>query len=128
MALGHHRFQWLHVAAFVQPTSGETVWYLCSRINKPGFELLLAAFARESGAGRERHIVLVLDNAGWHGPKGLAVPDGITLVFLPPTARNSNPPSGSGRCSTRRWPTSTSPPWPTSTPPSPNAAPASTPP
>ena len=24
------------------------------------------------------------DNAGWHGPKGLAVPDGITLAFLPP--------------------------------------------
>lgn len=91
MALGHHRFQWLHVAAFVQPTSGETVWYLCSRINKPGFELLLAAFARESGAGRERHIVLVLDNAGWHGPKGLAVPDGITLVFLPPYSPELQP-------------------------------------
>ena len=25
----------------------------------------------------------MLDNAGWHGPKGLAVQDGITLVFLP---------------------------------------------
>ncbi len=41
-ALGHHRFQWLHVAAFVQPTSGETVWYLCTRVNKPAFEPLLA--------------------------------------------------------------------------------------
>jgi len=26
----------------------------------------------------------VLDDAGRHGPEGLAVPDGITLVFLPP--------------------------------------------
>ena len=28
IALGHPRDQWLHVVAFVQPTSGETVWYL----------------------------------------------------------------------------------------------------
>jgi len=26
--------------------------------------------------------VSVLDNAGWHGPKDLAVPDGVTPVFL----------------------------------------------
>ncbi len=75
----------------MQPSSGETVWYLCTRINKPAFETRLAAFARESGAGRRRHIVLVLDNAGWHGPKGLAVPDGITLVFLPPYSPELQP-------------------------------------
>jgi transposase len=84
IALGHHRYQWLHVVAFVQPTSGETVWYLATGLSKPFFEALLAAFARQTGAGRRRHIVLVLDNAGWHGPEGLAVPDGISLVFLPP--------------------------------------------
>src|SRR5918993_4824275 len=71
IALGHHRYQWLHVVAFVQPTSGETVWYLASGLSKPFFEALLAGFARKAGAGRERHIVLVLDNAGWHGPEGL---------------------------------------------------------
>jgi transposase len=71
------------VIAFVQPTSGETVWYLSAGLSKPFFAELLAAFARETGAGRERSIVLVLDNAGWHGPQGLAVPDGIGLVFLP---------------------------------------------
>ena len=70
--------------AFVQPTSGETVWYLCSGLSKPFFEELLAAFARQVGAGRERHVILVLDDAGWHGPEGLAVPEGISLVFLPP--------------------------------------------
>ena len=84
IALGHHRYRWLHVIAFVQPTSGEAVWYLSTGLSKPFFEALLAAFARETGAGRERHIVLVLDNAGWHGPKDLAVPEGISLVFLPP--------------------------------------------
>ena len=68
----------------MQPTSGEAVWYLSTGLSKPFFAELLVAFARETGAGRERHIILVLDNAGWHGPEGLAVPEGISLVFLPP--------------------------------------------
>jgi transposase len=79
------------VIAFVQPTSGETVWYLSTGLSKPFFEALLAAFARQTGAGRERSVVLVLDNAGWHGPKGLAVPDGISLVFLPPYSPELQP-------------------------------------
>src|SRR5918995_3527435 len=91
IALGHHRYRWLHVVAFVQPTSGETIWYLCSGLSKPFFEALLAGFARKAGAGRERHIVLVLDNAGWHGPEGLVVPEGISLVFLPPYSPELQP-------------------------------------
>lgn len=90
-ALGHHRFEWLHVAAFVQPTTGETVWYLCTGLNEPFFAALLAEFARAVGAGRERHVVLALDNAGWHGPENLAVPEGITLVFLPPYSPELQP-------------------------------------
>ena len=91
IALGHHRYKWLHVTAFVQPTSGEAVWFLSTGLSKPFFEALLASFAQQTGAGRERHIVLVLDNAGWHGPKGLTVSDGITLVFLPPYSPELQP-------------------------------------
>jgi transposase len=75
----------------VQPTSGETTWYLATGLSKPFFADLLAAFARQIGAGRKRHIILVLDNAGWHGPEGLAVPDGISLVFLPPYSPELQP-------------------------------------
>ena len=91
IALGHHRSRWPHVIAFVRPTSGEAVWYLSSRLSKPFFAELLAAFARETGAGRERSIVLVLDDAGRHGLEGLAVPDGIGLVFLPPDSPELQP-------------------------------------
>jgi len=91
IALGHHRFEWLHLTAFVEPTSGETVWYLSNAVNKPFFEAVLAKFADEVGAGRDRIIVLVLDNAGWHGPVGLNIPDGIKLVFLPPYSPELQP-------------------------------------
>lgn len=84
VALGHHRFEWLYVTAFVAPATGETVWYLSNGIDKRLFERMLAAFARETGAGRDRIFLLVLDGAGWHTEPGLAVPEGIRLVYLPP--------------------------------------------
>ncbi len=75
----------------MRPTSGEVVRYLSTGLSKPSFAALLAAFARQTGAGRERHVVLVLDDAGRHGPEGLAVPDGISLVFLPPYSPELQP-------------------------------------
>ena len=83
IAPGHHRFQWLYVTAFVSPATGESFWYLSTRVSKALFEETLALFAREVGAGPERIVLLVLDGAGWHTAP-LAVPDGIRLVFLPP--------------------------------------------
>src|SRR3954451_15808784 len=83
IALGHHRYKWVYVTAFVQPTSGETFWYVSNGVSKPFFAALLALFAREAGAGRERIIVLVLDNAGWHTAPNLVVPEGLRLVYLP---------------------------------------------
>src|SRR3954466_14769645 len=87
-APGHHRFEWLYVIAFVQPTSGEVFWYLANGVSKPFFEAL---FAREAGAGRDRIIVLVLDNAGRHTEPGLAVPEGVRLVHLPPYSPELQP-------------------------------------
>ena len=83
IALGHHRYKWLYVTAFTQPLSGETIWYLSTGVSKAFFAALLAAFAEESAAGRERSLVLVLDQAGWHTEPNLRVPDGIRLFHLP---------------------------------------------
>lgn len=84
IASGHHRFEWLYVTAFVSPATGEGFWYISNGVSKPFFEALLATFAEEVGAGRDRIIVLILDNAGWHGELNLKVPEGIRLLFLPP--------------------------------------------
>lgn len=71
------------MTAFVCPSTGESEWYLTSRVSKPLFEKILADFARLSGAGVTRRIILTVDNAGWHGPEGLRVPDGLRLIYLP---------------------------------------------
>lgn len=83
IALGHHRFEWLYVTGFVEPATGQTVWNVSNAVCKEMFELILADFAKSIGAGANKRIVLQIDNAGWHGPENLAVPDGIRFVFQP---------------------------------------------
>ncbi len=90
-ALRHHRFEWLYVTAFVRPATGETVRYLSNGVSKPLFAGLLAACATAVGAGPDKRVVLLLDNAGFHTRPNLAVPDGIRLVYLPPYSPELQP-------------------------------------
>jgi transposase len=71
--------------------TGESFWYLLTGVDKDLFAETLALFAREAGAGQDRVILLVLDGAGWHTAPGLAIPDGIRLVYLPPCTPELQP-------------------------------------
>src|SRR5215212_5400182 len=71
--------------------SGEVFWYVSNGVSKPFFAGLLALFAREAGAGRDRILVLGLDSAGWHTAPNLVVPDGIRLAYLPPYSPELQP-------------------------------------
>jgi transposase len=77
------RYEWLYVCGFVRPTTGETEWWLLPAISALAFGLVLAAFARDVGAGARKHILLVLDGAGWHTGEEVHVPEGVHLLFLP---------------------------------------------
>jgi hypothetical protein len=59
------------------------VWNISNTISKAYFELVLADFAKSIDAGPNKRVVLQLDNAGWHGPENLTVPNGIRLLFQP---------------------------------------------
>ena len=83
IALGQHRFEWLYLYGFVHPSSGAVVWFVCTTVDTDLLSVVLAAFARTVGAGRDKLVVLVLDNAGWHISDKLKLPDGILLEFLP---------------------------------------------
>jgi len=91
IALGHHRYEWLYVWGFVEPVTGATVWNISNAVCKEMFEAILADFAKPAGAGENKRIVPQLDNAGWHGPDNLAVPDGIHLVFQPSHSPEAQP-------------------------------------
>jgi len=71
------------VTGFVEPATGRTVWNVSNAVCKELFELILADFAKSVGAGPSKRIVLQLDQAGWHGPQNVDLPDGIRFVFQP---------------------------------------------
>jgi len=91
VAPGHQRFQWLYIYGFVRPATGELVWYIADSVNTALFGALLAAFARTVGAGPEKHVIVVLDGAGWHVGRDLEIPDGVELMFLPPYSPELQP-------------------------------------
>jgi transposase len=77
------RYEWLYLYGFVRPSTGELHWLILPTVNVEVFSLALAHFAREVGAGKDKRILLVLDQAGWHTGKEVEVPEGIELEFLP---------------------------------------------
>jgi hypothetical protein len=83
LAPAEHRYEWYYLVGFVHPASGRTVFHFASTVNIPVFEVELAAFAQQVGAGPTKQIVLVLDRAGWHSSVRLQVPEHVHPLFLP---------------------------------------------
>jgi len=82
-AVVHPRYQWLYLYGFVHPESGRTEWWILPRVNVECLAMALADFAQQTSAGKDKHIVLLLDGAGWHTSSRLSVPEGVQLEFLP---------------------------------------------
>jgi hypothetical protein len=76
-------YEWTYLYGFVRPTTGEVCWLILPTVNKGLFSLALREFAEEVGAGEDKHIVLVVDRAGWHTSGEVELPAGIHLEFLP---------------------------------------------
>ncbi len=76
-------YQWTYLYGFVHPESGEVYWLILPTVNTEVFSMALREFAKEVGVGEDKHIVLVVDRAGWHTGGELEVPEGIHLEFLP---------------------------------------------
>jgi len=83
------RFDWTYLFAAVQPATGAAFALVLPEVSTRTLALVLAEFARTLAA--DEQAVLVLDGAGWHGSKALAVPSNITLVVLPPYSPQLNP-------------------------------------
>jgi predicted enzyme involved in methoxymalonyl-ACP biosynthesis len=55
------------VYAFARPTTGDTFTAVLSRVTVERMAEALAAFAAHADPDSKKVLVLVLDNAGWHG-------------------------------------------------------------
>lgn len=86
-----HRYEWTYLYGFVHPQTGNTVWLILPRVNIEWFNLALQSFASSVGAGADKIILLVVDQAGWHMSAKVHLPAGIYLAPLPPYSPELQP-------------------------------------
>lgn len=83
IASANRCYQWVYLYGFVQPSTGHVEWLILPTVNTELFEIALKEFAKATGASSNKHIAIVLDQAGWHRTKQLKIPEGIHLIFQP---------------------------------------------
>ncbi len=91
ISVSAHKYKWLYLYAFVRPAGGEVEWWVANSVNVALFQAVLDGFAQITGAGKDKTVVLVLDNAGWHVSKKVKLPKGLRLCFLPPYSPELQP-------------------------------------
>lgn len=88
------QYDWVYIYGAVDPQTGQTVGMLAPTVNTAWMNAFLNLVSASAAA--DEHLVLVLDNAGWHVAQELKVPDNITVLNLPPYAPELN-------CIERLW-------------------------
>lgn len=88
-AVKQTEYEWLYAFAAVNPLTGESSAMLAPTVNTDYMNEHLRFISEQ--VGPNRHVVLVLDQAGWHVAKALKVPANLTLLHLPPYSPELNP-------------------------------------
>jgi hypothetical protein len=83
------RTQSTYVFGAVCPELGTGAALVLPFCNTEGMQLHLNEIATKVTPGA--HAILILDQAGWHGAKGLKAPGNISLLPLPPRSPELNP-------------------------------------
>jgi len=83
-----NEYEWVYLYGAVNPVTGESCALVLPWANSDMMQRHLDTLSRQVGA--DRHVVLVLDNAGWHTTGRLTVPANITLLPLPPYSPELN--------------------------------------
>ena len=87
-AVRQTEYEWAYLYAAVNPLTGASSALIASTVNTQYMNKHLAFISRE--AGPDVHVVLVLDQAGWHVAKALEVPTNMTRLHLPPYSPELN--------------------------------------
>ena len=72
-----------YLYGFVRPTTGGVYWLILPTVDVQLFSMALEEFAKEMGVGKDKHVLLVVDQAGWHTAKEVEITEGVHLEFLP---------------------------------------------
>lgn len=89
MAVKQTEYEWIYLWASVNPHTGESCTFLTPTVNTDYMNAYLQQLRAQ--VGPNRHVILVLDGAGWHVSKNLQIPENLTLHHLPPYSPELNP-------------------------------------
>ena len=82
-------YEWLYLFASVNPMTGESSALRTPTVNTDYMNEHLHFISEP--VGKNKHVVLVMDQAGWHVAKALKIPSNITLYYLPAYSPELNP-------------------------------------
>lgn len=88
------RYEWVYMYGAVEPATGDSSALLARHVNTETMNEFLKILSAEVGA--DDHIVLIMDQAGWHVSKALEIPANMTFLHLPPYSPELN-------CVERLW-------------------------
>ena len=88
-AVRQTRYEWCYLYAAVEPATGESAALLAPNVNTGTMNAFLEILDAERKP--DEHVVLIMDQAGWHKSKTLELPEGITALLLPPYSPELNP-------------------------------------
>jgi transposase len=88
-AVRQTRYEWVYLYAAVEPATGESAALVAPYVNTGTMNAFLKILDRERRD--DEHFVLIMDQAGWHKSRALQLPDGITVLLLPPYSPELNP-------------------------------------
>jgi hypothetical protein len=81
-------YDWVYIFGAACPLTGATAGLVMPYVNIEAMDKHLAAIGEMAGAA---HVLLLMDQAGWHVSKKLTVPENITIANLPPYSPELNP-------------------------------------
>lgn len=87
--VGDTRYQWAYLFGAVCPERKLGAGLVMPYANTEAMNKHLEEIAKAVSPGA--HAIILLDQAGWHGSRELAVPENITLMPLPPYSPELNP-------------------------------------
>jgi transposase len=88
-AVRQSKYDWCYLYAAVEPATGESAALIAPNADTGTMNQFLRILDAERK--HDEHIVLIMDGAGWHKSKALRLPDGITVLLLPPYSPELNP-------------------------------------
>lgn len=91
-------YKWVWSYGYVEPTTGKTVFHLFSHLNADCFQVSINTFCKDQKVSKKEPVLLVLDQSRAHTSQKIVLPEGLSVLFLPPYSPELQP-------AERLWPT-----------------------